>query len=152
LLCIEQDRQLLAAIQVRKEREMIRNSVRIIVAAAATVIFGNLSAAQNLDEITVQGTRVMSTKRVGRTASGVPIKDISLSYGVSFADLDLASHAGALELEKRVHGAAKAACNELGKQFPDSTPSADECTKLAVNKAMPAVQELEAAAGNKSAK
>lgn len=131
---------------------MLRNTVGITVAAAAAVIVGNFCAAQNLDEITVQGTRVLNTKTVGRTSSGVPIKDISLSYGVSYADLDLASHAGALELEKRVHGAAKAACDELGKQFPDSTPSGIDCIKMAVSKAMPAVQEMEAAAGKKSAK
>jgi UrcA family protein len=105
-----------------------------------------MAVAQNLQEVTVQGTRVVNTKTVGRTASGVPIVDVSLSYGVSTAGLDLASHVGAVELEKRVHDAAVAACHEIGKQYPDATPSEEDCAKAATGKAMVRVHELEAAA------
>jgi UrcA family protein len=107
----------------------------------------SFALAQNANEVTVQGTRVLNTKNVGRTSSGIPIVDVSLSYGVSLAGLDLASHAGATELEKRVHDAAMAACKEIGRQYPDATPSTAECAKVAADKAMVQVHELEAAAG-----
>ena len=111
-----------------------------------------MAVAQNLNEITVQGTRILSTKTEGRTATGEPILDVSLSYGVSLAGLDLASHVDALELEKRVHGAALAACKEIGKQYPDATPSDELCAKKAADKAMVKAHELEAAAAKSSAK
>jgi len=118
----------------------------IAIAAAAVALFGSLAVAQSSDEITVQGTRVMSTKSAGRTSTGVPILDVSLSYGVSTAGLDLASRVGALELEKRVHDAAMAACKEISKQYPNATPSEDACAKAAADKAMVRAHELEAAA------
>ncbi len=128
---------------------MKMNPMGIAIAAAAVALFGSLAVAQSSEEITVQGTRVMSTKSAGRTSTGVPILDVSLSYGVSTAGLDLASHVGALELEKRVHDAAMAACKEIGKQYPNATPSEDACAKAAADKAMVRAHELEAAAAGK---
>ena len=71
---------------------------------------------------------------------------MSLAYGVSTAGLDLSSKAGALQLEKRVNDAARAACKELGRRYPDATPSDALCAKSASEKAMVRVRELEAAA------
>lgn len=132
-----------------RRSEIKMNPMGIAIAAAAVALFGNLAVAQTSDEITVQGTRVMSTKSAGRTSTGVPILDVSLSYGVSTAGLDLASHVGALELEKRVHGAAVAACKEIGRKYPNATPSEEDCAKAAADKAMVRVHELEAAAAAK---
>jgi len=72
---------------------------------------------QTLGEVTVQATRNVSTKLVGSTSSGIPIKEVSLSYGVSTAGLDLATVAGAEELDKRINDAALAACKEVGRQY-----------------------------------
>jgi len=66
-----------------------------------------------MGSVTVKASRIISEKSVGKTSIGIPIVDISLSYGVSAKDLDLASHAGAMELEKRVNDAALEACKEL---------------------------------------
>jgi len=66
--------------------------------------------------------------------------------------LDLATQAGAAELEKRVHNAATAACEELGRKYSDATPSDAACAKAAADAAMVKVHELEAAAAKKSAK
>lgn len=128
---------------------MKTNLVKVIVATVASALIGSIAIAQNLEEVTVQGTRTLSAKTVGHTASGVPIVDVSLTYGVSTAGLDLASHVGATELEKRVHGAAMAACKEISKQYPDATPSETDCAKAAAEKAMVRVHELEAAAAKK---
>jgi UrcA family protein len=111
---------------------------------------GGIAVAQDVGEITVQATRLAKT--TSRISGGIPIVDATLSYGVSYANLDLASHAGAMELEKRVHNAAMTACKEIAKQVPDATPSVEDCAKNAAGKAMVKVRELEAAAAKKAAK
>lgn len=127
------------------------NHVGFIVGVLAS-LFASIAVAQTIEEVTVQGTRMLNTKTVGITTSGVPIVDVSLSYGVSTAGLDLASHVGAIELEKRVHDAAMAACKEISKQYPDATPSDADCAKVAADKAMVSAHELEAAAAKKASK
>lgn len=122
------------------------------VAVGMVALISGIAAAQNLDEITVQAKRILSTKTVGRSNVGAPILDVSLSYGVRVADLDLASHYGPIELEKRVHDAAMKACKEIGREYPDSTPSDAVCAKAAADDAMVKVHELVAAAAKKSAK
>jgi len=123
---------------------------RVTVAAAvASALISGVVIAQNVEEITVQGTRVMNEKNAGQTSTGIPIVDVSLSYGVSYTDLNLASQYGPIALEKRVHDAAKMACAEIGRKYPLSTPSDDVCTKTATEKAMVKVRELVAAARQK---
>jgi UrcA family protein len=125
----------------------MKTIMKVAVGAVVSALMGGIVVAQNIEEVNVQGTRMVTTKIVGKTASGVPINDVSLSYGVSTAGLDLASHAGFLELQKRVGDAASAACKELGKRYPASTPNDAGCTKAATEKAMVKVNELAAAAG-----
>ncbi len=120
-----------------------------IAATIASALISGLVFAQNMEEITVQGTRVLDEKSAGRSSTGIPIRDVSLSYGISIADLNLASQYGPIELEKRVHDAAKAACEEIGRRYPLSTPSNEVCTKVATDKAMVKVHELVAAARQK---
>ena len=122
---------------------------RRVLAWSACALLAGPAFSQELDEVVVQATRLVATKTVGHTASGIPIVDVSLSYGVSAADLQLATHAGAMELEKRVTDAALAACKELGRQYPDSVPKDAECAKAASEKAMVKAHELEAAAASK---
>ena len=126
---------------------MKSNVTGVMLAAAALI--GGIAAAQNVDEVTVQGTRVMTTEAAGRTTTGIPLVDVSLSYGVSVADLDLASQYGPIALEKRVRDAAMAACKEIGRQYPLSTPSDEACAKAAADKAMVKVHELVAEARKK---
>jgi len=126
--------------------------MRVAVAAGAFALLGGIVIAQDIEEVTVQGSRVVTTKVVGRTSSGVPIKDVSISYGVSIAGLDLASHAGFMEAEKRVNDVAAAACRDLAQRYPTGTPSEAECTKAAADKAMVKVNELAAAASKASGK
>jgi len=118
-----------------------------IAVAAVSVWIGGIAAAQSVEELTVQGTRVLDVKD-GQYA-GVPVRDVSLSYGVNIADINLASQSGPFELEKRIRQAALAACEQLGRQFPQSSPSDGECTTAAVNKAMVKAHELVAAARKK---
>jgi UrcA family protein len=124
------------------------------VAVVASGFLCSIAAAQNADEVTVTASRVLTETPAGHTASGIPINDISLSYGVSYAGLDLASHSGATELEKRVHDAALAACKEISRQRPldHLTPDDAGCARTAADKAMPEVHERVAAAEKQRAK
>ncbi len=117
---------------------------RMVAVAAASLLAGGFALAQNTEEVQVKATRVPTTKTVGRSSSGIPIVDVSLSYGVSVAGLDLTSSAGVTELTKRVNEAAKAACAEIGRQYPGATPSEAECAKTAAEKAMTQVHSLAA--------
>jgi UrcA family protein len=124
------------------------------IGVAASMSLGSIAVAQELREIVVTGKGVVAVKPAGKTASGVPIVDMSISYGVSYAGLDLASAVGAAEIEKRVNDAAKEACKEIAAQHPNQefTTSEAECAKAAAGKAMVKARALIAEAGKQPAK
>ena len=128
--------------------------MKVAVGAVASGLVGGIAVAQNQDmgEITVQGTRMVTTKVVGKASSGIPINDVSLSYGVIIKGLDLASQAGFIEAEKRVKDVAETACKELVKRYPNGTPSEAECAKAAADKAMVVVSGWAALASKASGK
>lgn len=102
-------------------------------------------AADQIEGVNVEASRIVK-EQVGRAPNLAPINAISLSYRVSYADLDLATPAGAAALEKRVNDAAEAACKEIGRLYPLATPDDLTCTKAAVKEAMVKVKEVQAAA------
>ena len=120
-------------------------------AAIAALAAGALSvaaAAEQLQEVTVQAGRAVET-RVGHTSAGIPIVDASISYGISYADLDLSSQAGVKTLQKRINDAAMKACTQLRHLYPlaaNPVPSDAECAKAATDKAMVQVNQLAATA------
>jgi UrcA family protein len=117
----------------------------------ASALISSVAIAQPPAQVTVEGTRI-AMKAVGHEPpGGVKVNDVTLSYGVSYAGLDLASYAGFGELEKRVNDAAQKACKEIGRQYPFATPAAEECAKAAAAKVMVRVRELASAAGEKLA-
>lgn len=124
---------------------MSNRLIKVAAGLLAAVSVTGIVVAQDTGEVTVQASRVVK-KTIGTTASGIPIQDISLSYGVSTAGIDLASGAGAAELQKRVADAAKAACKELARQYPDSSTTDADCVKTATDKAMVKANALIAAA------
>jgi len=120
--------------------------------AAAFLLIGGMAGADNIEEVKVQASRAVETKIVGQTDRMVPIREISLSYGVSLKDVDLTSGAGVAEAEKRVHDAALAACKEISRQYPAARPDDPKCAKTAADEAMATVQNLIAAARQKAGK
>jgi len=114
--------------------------------AAAFAQAPAVARAQGPSEVQVQATRIPSTKVVGRTTSGIPVVEVSLSYRVSLAGLELSTKYGADEAGRLVNAAAEAACKEIGRQYPNATPSDRACAKAASDKAMVRVHELVAAA------
>jgi UrcA family protein len=120
--------------------------------ALAAALISTTAFAQKTEEVTVEASRIVTTTASHQTPGGAEVKDITLSYGVSYAGLDLTSTAGAAALEKGVNAAAQKACKEIGRQYPNSTPADDECAKAAAAKAMVKVHEVVGAAGKKPAK
>jgi len=118
--------------------------------AVAAAVMGAGVLAQNvpMPEVTVESHRMVATT-IGRTSSGVPIVDVSMGYTVSAQGLDIGTPIGARAFEARVSDAAKAACQEIGKRYPNSTTSDAECARAATDKAMVKVHQLEDAATKK---
>jgi len=114
------------------------NSVHLAVAsgALAMALVAGSAVADNISEVKVEASRIVTSTPSGRTSSGIPVVNLSLTYGVSLADLDLSTHTGATEAMRRVNAAADSACKELGRQYPDATPDDKQCAKAASDKAM----------------
>ncbi|HXQ64648.1 MAG TPA: hypothetical protein VN787_07325, partial [Steroidobacteraceae bacterium] len=110
------------------------------VAVLASALIGSVASAQT--EVSVQATRILSTRTVGRTAAGVPIVDISLAYSVSLKDLNLALATGATEAEQRVKDAALGACKEISRNYPDATPNELTCAMIATDKALVKLHQM----------
>lgn len=126
--------------------------VSAAVAAVAAALLSTTAAAQKTEEVTVEAARIVTKPSAHQLPGGLEVKDVTLSYGIGYAGLDLATSAGAAELEKRVHDAALQACKEIGRQYPDSTPGDADCAKAAAAKAMVKVHEAVNAASKKPTK
>jgi UrcA family protein len=126
-------------------REITMKNIIAISTGTLLLLCGN-SMAQVTAEVRVEATRIVSKEAPVRSPIGFPMKDLSLTYGVSLGDLNLATKAGAAEAERRVNDAAFAACKQIGRQYPDATPNEDECARDAAKKAMVKVHDLVAAA------
>ena len=105
-----------------------------------------IATAQNAKEVKIQATRAINEKVIAYITGGGKIIELTLSYPVNFADLDITSVSGAAELEKRVQDAARAACAEIGSKYPNATPSNAVCAQKAEAKALSEVRKLVAAA------
>jgi len=89
--------------------------------------------AQPLEVVTVEAARATT---VGQTMHGVPIDEITIRSRVSYADLDLTTASGALELENRIRATAESSCKKLDVKFPAEGSSEAACVKNAVDTAM----------------
>jgi UrcA family protein len=127
-------------------KTLLSRAAGFVCAAAALGIAGAPAIAEQagIQEVTVIAERPTTTV-VGRTSSGAAIELLELRHRVSFADLNLATHAGATDLEKRVSNAAKSACDELDKLYPLEAKEAN-CAKKAADAAMSQVHAAVAAA------
>ncbi|HXY75696.1 MAG TPA: UrcA family protein [Steroidobacteraceae bacterium] len=129
------------------------HALPIALAAAVAAMWGAAAVAQQqIPEVNIQANR--SVKVVGTTPSGGKIEQVTLTHRVSYADLDLASSAGAQELTKRIDAAATDGCKQLDTLYPLNPPAAGDdqkCIKAAVdsatvqaNKAIAAAQQQKA--------
>ena len=77
----------------------------------------------------------MTKTVVGHTAIGALIEEVTLTHRVSHADLDLATHSGAIELKQRVKDTARLACEQLDKLYPLEEEEAPCCIRQVVEHA-----------------
>lgn len=110
----------------------------LVLGLTAIAIGGTSAYAGTLETVTVTGSRAVSEEVIGTSPIGREIREITLSYRVNVADLDLASSAGRAEAEKRVKVTASAACKELDRIALGNPTSPDDatCVKKAVDEAM----------------
>jgi UrcA family protein len=106
----------------------------MILVAVALAIGAAAQAAEPTDVI-VKGSRIVS-EEVGRNSSGIPIRDVSLTYTVKFEDVDVRTPAGRSAAEQRITSAARDACRELNRLYPVGKPTEFECVKIATKEAL----------------
>ena len=114
-----------------------------MIAGGALFMSQAATAAQDDEGITVQSPRVIHAETVGRSALGAPIRQISLTRRVSFADLDLRHRADVNELQRRIRVTAERSCEQLGRLSPfDQLSSDSDCRTDAYNGGMEQVHML----------
>ena len=108
--------------------------MRRILSAAGAATFamaatgGAAAADQKIEQVRVEATRILTTD-AGKSYTGFPVKNVSLSYEVNLDDVDLKTANGLATAESRINNAAAAACKEIGTKSPESTPANMECTQ-----------------------
>lgn len=118
----------------------ISRGLRLSIMAAALCFTAFTFAADELPTVTVTA-EVMTKTLVGRTSSGVPIEEVTLSHHVSYANINIATHEGAMALKRRVEEAARLGCRQLARLYPHAEESDQTCVRKAVAEASPQVDE-----------
>lgn len=123
---------------------------RILQAAGPAILAAGLlltasAFADDLPTITI-GAGTMTKTSIGTSSSGIPLEEVTVTHRVSYSDLNLTTVAGAAELKRRVEATARAACKQLDELYPLEAKNARECTKAAIAKASPQVENAIAGA------
>jgi UrcA family protein len=100
---------------------------------AAGVFAAGAAFAQAMEVVTVEAVREIE---IGRSATGAPLKEVSIRSKVSYADLDLTTDAGAKTLEKRIRDIAASSCKEIKVDFPAAGSTVEKCVTEATNGAL----------------
>lgn len=119
-------------------------TLHIALATIGALVGGGPSLAQQTPEVIVEAPHVEKTTQVGPMGQRIPA--LSIVYKVSYSDLNLATHSGAVELEKRVKDSATKACQQLAKLYPESTEGATPCVEGAIKGGMAQANKAIAAA------
>lgn len=114
------------------------------IALMAAVAISASAVGQETEEVTVRGPGIQSTE-VERSSIGVPVVMFTVSYKVSYEDLDLTTTDGMAELTKRIEDAAKQGCREIGLAYRTAQPSDWSCARHATKEAIAEVEQLVAA-------
>jgi UrcA family protein len=71
------------------------------------------------EEITIIAPHVHH-RTIGRSYTGVPVEELSLSRGVDYSDLDLSRWGDVQVLDYRIRQAAYGACDTLNREYPET--------------------------------
>ena len=111
----------------------------------AGMCVGTAAAADTLPTINIEAS-VVNKKVIDMSSSGIPTEEVTVTRRVSYADLDLKTHAGTQALKARIEKAAELACKQLDELYPLEQEEAPTCIKESAAKADRQVQEAIAAA------
>jgi UrcA family protein len=111
----------------------VSRAVRSALTGVALAVAASAAVAQPMEVVTVEAAR---STTVGQTMHGVPVDEVTIRSRVSYADLDLTTASGALELENRIRATAESSCRKLDVKFPAEGSSEAVCIKNAVEAAM----------------
>lgn len=81
---------------------------------------GYSSSSYDSDYTTADGVTVTAPRHLGRSAIGAPIDLVSASRTVRYDDIDVDTGYGAHVLKARIERAARAACDQLDRDYPDA--------------------------------
>ncbi len=119
-------------------------TLHIAFAMTGALLVGGLSLAQQIPEVIVEAPHVEKTTQTG--PMGRPMTALSIVYKVSYADLNIATHSGAVELEKRIRDTATKACAQLAKLYPETSEGPTPCVEGAIKNGMAQLNKAVAAA------
>jgi UrcA family protein len=114
------------------------------IALAGCLAISGVGLAQQPAELVVEAPHVEKTTQPGPMGTRLPA--MSIAYKVDYSDLNLATHSGAVELEKRIKESATKACDQLAKLYPETVQGDPPCVQGAVRGAMAHAKKLIAAA------
>ena len=112
--------------------KMTSYGLHVALAACGALLLGAPAFASSTDEVLVQSSRPEGPYHRPFT----PDQVLSITRHVSYADLDLTSHAGALELESRIDSTAQSICQKLDRLDRPSPSAEGACVRDAVRDAM----------------
>jgi len=118
-------------------------TVHIALAAIGCLMISGLSVAQDIPEVTVEAPHMVTVGPPGHSSA------VSIVYKVGYADLNLATPAGASELQKRVRDSADRACAQLIKLYPETGAAERRCAEEAAKSGLAQANKAIAAAGKK---
>jgi UrcA family protein len=122
---------------------MKAGTLRIALGTIGALLVGEICAAQETPVVIVEVPHVEKSTQTGSMGRK---EALSIVYKVDYSDLNLGTHSGAVELQKRIKDSASRACQELAKLFPDSSEGETPCVQGAVKNAMVQANKLISAA------
>ena len=128
-----------------------RRRIMGLIATAGVFASPALFAAESqTDEHIVVEAQRATSKVIGRSDLGKPIKLLQLSAEVSYSDLDLSNADNGKILKERVHDAAVLVCKDLQKMYPEAETG--DCAREAAHSAARQVEAAISAAQSRKAK
>jgi UrcA family protein len=97
-----------------------------------------IAQGSDAQQVKIEASKVVTIKNQ-RSGAGPQEETVKLTHTVHFADLDLATNAGADELKSRIQNTASQVCQQLGAIYPAGAHEAKDreaCIKDAVDSAM----------------
>jgi UrcA family protein len=117
------------------------------ICAAVSALLCTVAIAQKVPEVQVTAHRGVTTKQVGRDRMGIPVSEMTMTLGVSLADLDLSTSSGKDEANRRIFAASGEVCNDMVREFPEEVHTLQKCTRETSHQAQLELNRLVAQAG-----